>query len=122
MLESIQSPEPAQGMKLASLSAGEEIREKLLRRSRLKADNWRATGRVELPSRCRWLDCPEDKLISIGASGLRAQLLTGRGPRFDTLASPAACGVSRIERSPTTPFPPATPQRASAALGIARRG
>ena len=126
MLESIQSPEQLKGMKIRELDAlAAEIREKLLQTVSSNGGHLSSNlGVVELTIALHVVyDCPTDKLIfDVGHQAYAHKLLTGRGPRFDTLRKGGGIsGFPRIEESPYDAFTTGHASTAlSAALGMAR--
>ena len=126
MLESIQSPEPLKRMSLKELNAlAAEIREKLLQTVSLNGGHLASNlGVVELTIALHVVyDCPSDKLVfDVGHQAYAHKLLTGRGPRFDSLRKVGGIGgFPRIEESPFDAFTTGHASTAlSAVLGMAR--
>ncbi len=126
MLDTIQSPAQLKGMTLPELRAlAAEIREKLLRTVSSNGGHLASNlGVVELTIALHVVyDCPEDKLVfDVGHQAYAHKLLTGRGPRFDTLRqSGGIAGFPRTDESPYDAFTTGHASTAlSAALGMAR--
>ncbi len=126
MLESIQSPETLKGMSLKELNQlATEIREKLLQTVSVNGGHLASNlGVVELTIALHVVyDCPSDKLIfDVGHQAYAHKLLTGRGPRFDSLRKAGGIGgFPRTEESPYDAFTTGHASTAlSAALGMAR--
>ncbi len=126
MLESIHSPEQLKGMTLKELNdLAAEIREKLLETVSSNGGHLSSNlGVVELTIALHVVyDCPSDKIVfDVGHQAYAHKLLTGRGPRFDTLRKAGGItGFPRIEESPYDAFTTGHASTSlSAALGMAR--
>ena len=126
MLEVIQSPEQLKHMTIKELEAlAAEIREKLLQTVSSNGGHLSSNlGVVELTIALHVVyDCPSDKLVfDVGHQAYAHKLLTGRGPRFDTLRKAGGItGFPRIEESPYDAFSTGHASTSlSAALGMAR--
>ena len=126
MLDVIQSPEQLKHMSIKELEVlAAEIREKLLQTVSSNGGHLSSNlGVVELTIALHVVyDCPSDKLVfDVGHQAYAHKLLTGRGPRFDTLRKAGGItGFPRIEESPYDAFTTGHASTSlSAALGMAR--